>query len=150
MRGPLHAQIAPWRDTLGRVVGKVKPAIIVLAVLALATAACGQEAEPIATPVPFQSVTFEVQAGGEYRLSLEARSGHLIEFRFNVDLDIDLIVLDPTGSEIGHWDRVESHSGIQKTAEHDGIYTLIFDNSFSFFTPKSVQVDYRVVPSGGK
>ena len=105
---------------------------------------------PTPTPVPFSARTFNVPAGQAYLNSFRAGVDYLIEFRFNSDLDINVSLLDPHGFEVGRWDRLESHSGVQYTAEKNGVYVLRFDNSFSLFTSKRVSVTLRVVPPWGR
>ena len=68
------------------------------------------------------------------------------EFPFASDSDINVSLYDPHGFEVGRWDRLESHSGVQHIAERNGVYVLRFDNSFSLFTSKRVSVTMRVVP----
>ncbi len=81
-------------------------------------------------------------------LSMEASSR--LEFQFQSDLDINVQMLDPIGGSLGRWDRVDALSGISTTATTEGVHFLVFDNSFSVFTGKAVDLKYRVVPSGGR
>ena len=105
-------------------------------------AACGVAATP--TPVPWETTTFKVPAGNEYRLALPVPAGARIEYKFNADLDINVWLLDPLGNRMVGADRVERASG-RGTAKSLGTYVLLFDNSYSLFTGKSVNLTYRVL-----
>ena len=72
-----------------------------------------------------------------------------VEYRFQSDLDINVWVIDPQGNRLAGADRVLQDSGSVKAATL-GTYDLVFDNSFSLFTGKIVDLTYRVVPPGGR
>ena len=127
--------------------------LIGLLVLAIVLGGCGTlapTATPTPTPVPFKDISFKVSAGSEYRVSLSMDAGSRLEFQFQSDLDINVWMLDPIGGSLGRWDRVDALSGTSITAKTDGVHFLVFDNSFSVFTGKAVDLKYRVVPSGGR
>ena len=77
-------------------------------------------------------------------------TGSRLEYQFRSDLDIDVRLLDPMGAKLVGWGRVESFSTQSTTATMTGVYALVFDNSFSLMTSKSVDLTYRVVPPGGR
>ncbi len=78
------------------------------------------------------------------------RAGSRVEFQFDANLDINLRLYDPRGILLTRWDRVDLLSLQRVRADSTGQYRLEFDNSFSLFAPKAVDVTYRVVPSGGR
>ena len=127
--------------------------LIGLLVLAIVLGGCGTLAPtaiPTPTPVPFKDISFKVSAGSEYRVSLSMDASSRLEFQFQSDLDINVQMLDPIGGSLGRWDRVDALSGTSITAKTDGVHLLVFDNSFSVFTGKAVDLKYRVAPSGGR
>ncbi len=60
--------------------------------------------------------------------------------------DINFNVTDPNGNTIVTLSRV-TQSPFSFQAETSGTYTLIFDNSFSLLTSRSVTFDYLVKPA---
>ena len=104
---------------------------------------------PTPTSVPFVSTTFKVGAGSATTVSQSMQAGSRIEFQFTADLDINVRLQDPMGAEVGSWDRVTSH-GSNFTAAMTGVHQLVFDNSFSFLTAKTVDLKKRIVPPGGR
>ena len=104
---------------------------------------------PTPTSVPSKNVSFKVPAGDEYRVRFNMPEGARVEYRFRSDLDIDAWLENPLGNRISGADRVYNDSG-DVTADTVGSYTLVFDNSFSLFASKSVNLTYRVVPPGGR
>ena len=65
------------------------------------------------------------------------------------NLDINVELIDPLGAQLGRWSKVDSLSG-EATARNTGVHTMLFDNSYSLFTSKDVDLRYRVVPQGGR
>ena len=62
--------------------------------------------------------------------------------------DISLNVTDPSGDVL--WSARDTSSRNSITAETPGTYTLVFDNSYSQSTNKSISLDHRVLPEGVK
>ena len=138
----VHKLLTNWRKSTIR---------LLIGLLLLATVLGGCETfAPTATPVPFKDSSFKVSSGSEYRVTLGMTAGSKLEFNFRSDLDINVRLLDPTGDSLGSWDRVDRLNGISTTAETEGVYILVFDNSFSILTSKAVDLNYRVVPSSGR
>ena len=75
--------------------------------------------------------------------------GARFKFQFRSDLDINVALLDPFGNTLSYLRRADSWSS-ETTAEATGVHSLVFDNSFSVVTSKSVNLTYRVVPPGGR
>ena len=100
--------------------------------------------------VPTQSVSFKVSAGDAYRVTLSMSAGSSFEYRFVSDLDINVFFTDPFGAQIGRWERIKSIGKTRIGVEATGVHALVFDNSFSMFTSKSVDLTYRVVPPDGR
>lgn len=101
---------------------------------------------PTPTPVPFETLSFKVDAGNASRVTIDAFAGNEIQFEFSADLDINVRLVGPDGGQLGRWDRVNSRSMTTVTARSSGDHEMIFDNSFSLVTPKSVTLTVRVVP----
>ena len=79
-------------------------------------------------------------------MTINAFAGNEIQFEFRADLDINVRLAGPDGSQLGRWHRVNSLSMTTVTARSSGDHEMIFDNSFSLVTPKSVTLAVRVVP----
>ena len=62
--------------------------------------------------------------------------------------DIKLKVTGPSGDVL--WSAKSASSRNSITAETPGTYTLVFDNSYSQSTGKSISLDHRVLPEGVK
>ena len=80
------------------------------------------------------------------RVTIDAFAGNEIQFEFRADLDINVRLVGPDGAQLGRWDRVDSLSMTNVTARSSGDHEMVFDNSFSLLTPKSVTLTVRVVP----
>ena len=83
-------------------------------------------------------------------MTVDLRPGYRLEFDFKADLDLNLQLIDPKGNRIGNWDRVTVLNGHTHTAETSGIYELVFDNEYSLFAPKTVDLRVGVVPPEGR
>ena len=83
-------------------------------------------------------------------MTVDLRPGYRLEFDFKADLDLNLRLIDPRGNRIGNWARITILNRYIYAAESSGIYELVFDNEFSLFTPKTVDLRFRVVPPGGR
>ena len=93
-----------------------------------------------------------VLAGDSREIEISAQTGSAIEYWFKVDtssnfnLDINFRIRSPDGGDLAGEDRVSDGSGTVEALLH-GRYALIFDNSFSILTPKTITYMYVVVPS---
>lgn len=83
-------------------------------------------------------------------MTVDLRLGYRLEFDYEADLDLNLRLIDPRGNRIGNWARITVLNRYTHAAESSGIYELVFDNEFSLFTPKTVDLRFRVVPPGGR
>jgi len=101
------------------------------------------------TPVPFKTTALKVAAGTSRSVNFDLPAGATIEYSFNSELDIDFRVLDPQGDRLSVADRVLAHQG-KVVAGALGRYVLVFDNEFSLFASKTVNLRYRTVPPGGR
>ena len=101
---------------------------------------------PSPTPVPYRTGSFKVEAGSVYTVSLGANAGDKIDLSFDADLDINVRLVSPIGTELSSWDRVEQLKW-NFTAMDTGVHSLRFDNSFSWLTAKNVDLRYRVTPA---
>ena len=101
---------------------------------------------PTPTPTPIsRQITFKVGAGDTYQIPIDVRVGTEISYRFTVDLDLDFRIVDPYDSLLRQIPRVKRADG-SLIAKFEGRYRLIFDNSFSLFTSKTVNLNYVVAP----
>ena len=119
-------------------------------VLVMAIATCGSSPEPtptpLPTPIPVLTSSFKVPAGNAYRVTFDMNAGNRLEFAFQADLDINVSFVAPNGHAIGEWARVDQLSGRVLSTTLTGPHELVFDNSFSLFTSKSVTLYMRVLP----
>ena len=95
-----------------------------------------------------------IEAGGTEIVSLRTVEGTSLNYSFKVlddtqsqDLDINLLLLDPNGNVLATEERMKNGRGNLK-AEVAGTYTLMFDNSFSWLTLKTVVYSYEAIPPG--
>lgn len=58
--------------------------------------------------------------------------------------DVDFYVIDPNGSRIVDLGRVSQQATFEFTTQNQGAYTLRFDNSFSWVSPKIVTLTYDI------
>ena len=115
--------------------GDMTKLLIPFALLALA---CSQL-------TPLQEVTFLVKPGSATEISIEMSKGDVLEYAFQSSSDIDFAVHSPTGGRLGGWSRVISLSTRQFQADVHGTHALVFSNTFSLVTSKSVALEYRVL-----
>lgn len=104
---------------------------------------------PIPTPVPITTTTFKIGSGSTYEIHFDVQEGTVIEYSFTSNLDFNFSVLDPLGNVVTRAGRVIADQG-RVRADKFGRYTLLFDNGFSIFASKTVTIEYRVVPTGGR
>ena len=96
--------------------------------------------------------TASIQSGKGVEFKINGVAGASIAYEFQVDtrsnssLDIDFRIIGPTGEVLVREDRVQNGDG-SRTAPITGQYTLIFDNSFSILTPKTIVLVFAAVPS---
>jgi uncharacterized integral membrane protein len=91
--------------------------------------------------------TFQVSASNTMMYVFDLNSGRKITGSFSVEggnNDINFKVTDPVGNNIIDLGRVDGGSSFEFTANRDGNYTVIFDNSFSISTSKTVTMSYDV------
>ena len=86
---------------------------------------------------------FEVQAREEVPISFSLLSGSRLRYDFTSDLDINFRIYGPDGSALSSQERTFSADGTI-TADTEGVYTLLWDNSFSLFTDKVVKLSYAL------
>ena len=113
--------------------------VLATGLLAL-VAACGES-----EPIPFETVSFKVNARSASKMTIDALEGNEIQFELSADLDINVRLVGPDGAQLGRWDRVDSLTR-NVTARSSGEHEMIFDNSFSLLKSKSVTLSARVVP----
>jgi len=94
--------------------------------------------------------TFTVPALSQSTQTLSLNPGDVVEGSLTVTggltNDINFNVTAPNGNTIVSYARV-TQTSFTFQAETTGTYTLIFDNSFSLLTSRSVMLDYLVKPA---
>ena len=100
--------------------------------------------QPTPTPISRQA-TFKVDAGQTYEVSIDVEEGSEISYRFTSDLDVNFMIVDPYDALLRQISRVESANG-SIVARDKGRHRLIFDNSFSIFASKTIDLNYIVRP----
>jgi preprotein translocase subunit SecG len=88
------------------------------------------------------TLTYNLDSGQRFSgsISISGGSGN----------DVNFWVTNPQGAKIVNSGRVSGGTSFDFTAQSSGAYTLHFDNAFSIFSSKSVQLTYDVTsPSGG-
>ena len=88
---------------------------------------------------------FKVPAGATHEIPLEVEAGAEVAYKWKASLDLNFGISDPTGSFIVIRRRVESAEGTF-VANTSGRYSLVFDNTFSLFAQKTVNLKYAVAP----
>ena len=102
--------------------------------------------EPTPTPTPIsRQITFKVEAGEAYEVPIDVKRGTEISYRFAADLDVDFRIVDPYDDLLREAPRVRRADG-SLIASVEGRHRLIFDNSFSVFTPKTIDLNYVIKP----
>jgi hypothetical protein len=86
----------------------------------------------------------------EYYLGFDLKSGDTEAFSFSVSSwrgsdDVGLSIISSTGSVLVDVGRVSQYSG-NYTAVFPGRYYLRFDNTYSFFTTKTISLSYSTLP----
>jgi hypothetical protein len=91
--------------------------------------------------------TFQVSTSNSKMYVFDLNSGRKVMGSFSVDggnNDVNFKVTDPVGDTIIDLGRVAGGGSFEFTASRDGNYTVIFDNSFSVSTSKTVTMSYDV------
>ncbi len=100
------------------------------------------------TPSRLNARTLRFGRDRKSSTAFEIESGHTLEFRVEASRDVNKLLLDPEGQELGRWDRADHIELNSFKAEVTGEHILEFDNSYSRLTRKSVTLLYRVLPPG--
>ena len=90
---------------------------------------------------------FEVKEGNRYVLPLNLPAGARLSYQFQTNHDLKYGISDPSGYWVVSLDgpRVGQAKEEIKTTS-SGQYTLVFDNTFSIFQAKTVQLRYMIIP----
>ena len=110
---------------------------------AISAATVQQQVSRLGEGVFVEELDFEVRAGEEFQFSRPLLSGSRLRYDFTSDLDINLRIYGPDGSELSSQDRTFSADGTI-SADIEGNYTLLWDNSFSLFANKVVTLSYAL------
>ena len=93
------------------------------------------------------TLTFTVPAGKLHEITFNAAPGAEFSFSWNANLDLNFRISDPSGRWVANELHVEIGEGSLATTA-SGRYSLVFDNTFSIFAPKTVTLYYAIVPPG--
>ncbi len=83
-----------------------------------------------------QTLTFNLESGTKFKGSLSIAGG--------AGKDINFMVKDPSGNQIISERRIAEGGNFEFTATSNGAYTLYFDNSFSLFSSKQVNLSFDI------
>lgn len=95
----------------------------------------------------YTETSFEVPPGQKYTLATELKAGDILEGSFSVsgaENYIDFYVKGPRGELTYGVVRSMGSQSFEVKAESRGTYTLYFDNSFSFGSPRRISLRYIV------
>jgi hypothetical protein len=94
--------------------------------------------------------TFTVPARSTSTVTLPLNQGDAVEGNITVtgglNNDVNFNITDPNGETVVSYSLV-TQTPFSFQAETTGDYTLIFDNTFSLLTSRSVTLDYLVKPA---
>ena len=116
---------------------------VALSLLAIARSTTAQSIEA-------QNVSLVVPPRYEYYFGFDLRSGDTEAFTFSVSSwrgsdNVRLTIVSSTESVLADVGRVSQYSG-NYTAIFPGRYYLRFDNTYSFFTTKTISLSYSTIP----
>jgi hypothetical protein len=96
---------------------------------------------------PYQTTTLDVRPRQFATVTIgDVHAGQTLEGYFIAhggNDDVDFQIQTPTGGYLMNNGRVSGRYDFHYQAPVDGPYVLVFGNTFSIFTSKSVTVDYR-------
>lgn len=118
---------------------------------------------PLPSPTPYPGYTLldggreivTVEAGERGHVLLQLDLGQSVEGRVTLvegtaalcsdtDVDVGFSVLDPVGDVALDMGRVRGSRRFDFIAASSGTFTLVFDNTYSIFTPKMVHLSYQL------
>lgn len=101
----------------------------------------------IPTPPPYETKIINLRAGQTYTLLFEwLKERRTLEGYFITEggsNDIGFRVKAPSGNYLVNLGRVADRYNFRYVVSEEGPYSLIFDNTFSWLTPKTVILVYR-------
>jgi hypothetical protein len=109
---------------------------ILVLVVSFSFANASQVESVTVNPGQQQMLTFNLSSGQKFTgsLSISGGSGN----------DVNFWITDPQGTTILNRGRVSQGTPFEFTAQSSGAYTLHFDNSFSVFSSKVVELTYDI------
>jgi hypothetical protein len=139
----------PAAETLTRAIlaGVVLCVALIAAVVLLANRGLALPGQLIGSPPPYQTETITVPPGQFSTVTLDGvRAGQTLEGYFVAhggNDDVGFQIQSPSGGYLVRIGRVSGRDDFHYRAPADGPYVLVFDNSFSIITSKTVTVEYR-------
>ena len=94
-----------------------------------------------------QEVNFTLAPSAKHTIAVEVREGHWVQGSFSVsgkENFIDFYIKDPAGGLAYGVVRAQGGLSFEAQAETTGLYTLYFDNSFSFGSSRDITLRYQV------
>lgn len=94
-----------------------------------------------------QEVNFTLAPSAKHTIAVEVREGHWVQGSFSVsgkENFIDFYIKDPAGGLAYGVTRAQGGLSFEAQAETTGLYTLYFDNSFSFGSSRDISLRYQV------
>lgn len=94
-----------------------------------------------------QEVNFTLAPSAKHTIAVEVREGHRVQGSFSVsgkENFIDFYIKDPAGGLAYGVTRAQGGLSFEAQAETSGLYTLYFDNSFSFGNSRDITLRYQV------
>ncbi|MBI4497120.1 MAG: emp24/gp25L/p24 family protein [Chloroflexi bacterium] len=100
-------------------------------------------ATPTATPSPWRRSDVKIPARSIHTLAVPLAAGEVLEGFFTTTQDVGFSVVGPEGTLALDQGRVRGPHSFTVVATSAGSYTLRFDNSYSWLTPKTIQLSWR-------
>lgn len=97
-------------------------------------------------PPPYTEASFSVGPSQKHTIAVSLNGGQVVEGYFGVSGSedyIDFYVKGPQGELAYSPGRVKGSHQFEARAGSSGIYTLYFDNSFSWGTGRDITLHYR-------
>ncbi len=94
-----------------------------------------------------QEVNFTLAPSAKHTIAVEIKEGHRVSGSFSVsgkETYIDFYIKDPAGGLAYGVTRAQGGLSFEAQAGTTGLYTLYFDNSFSFGSSRDISLRYQV------
>ncbi len=102
----------------------------------------GHRRRPLSATISLGEVT--IAAGNYQDFNVYARGGRVVSVSVSIrdtTVDIDFVAYAPDSSVVANAGRVKT-TNVQFRAPTDGVYTVRLDNTYSYFTSKTVSMQW--------